>query len=318
MRYELEARKDKAKRVPIEDILAHFGFHPKKGRHYISPFRPQEREPSFSIDTTRNTWSDFGDIPGHSSDKDGRREDGITFVMWYEHLDFMEALAVVESIGGIVPSDDGGGRRTVIAADDRDVNQIKVVSVGPLERKELTDYIASRGIPLDIARRYCCQVSYSCGPYGVDVPFYGIGIPNDAGGYAIRTAPYGKHTRGRKTCSTQHVPFHSTFRLEEGKVDPRCLVFEGLFNFLSWCCLFGYPSSDVVVLNSAKNASELDGIADSGVEALHCFLDNDKEGRDALEHLSQHSGCNVYDCSNFYANLGINDLNDYLLSTAGR
>ena len=53
-----------AKELPLPDFLAQLGYQPANVRGpdiwYRSPFRPDERTPSFKIDRNKNVWFDFG------------------------------------------------------------------------------------------------------------------------------------------------------------------------------------------------------------------------------------------------------------------
>ena len=47
-----------------------------------------------------------------------------------------------------------------------------------------------------------------------------------------------------------------------------------------------------------------------GYERIHCFLDNDKAGMEAVQELREEYGLRVRDASHIYG--GYNDLNDFL------
>ena len=55
------------------------------------------------------------------------------------------------------------------------------VSVSRLESPSLLRYLAERGIPSDIAARYCVQVDYRL--HGKD--YYAVGFGNNAHGYEL-------------------------------------------------------------------------------------------------------------------------------------
>uniref|UniRef100_UPI00374E105D toprim domain-containing protein n=1 Tax=Bacteroides fragilis TaxID=817 RepID=UPI00374E105D len=66
---------------------------------------------------------------------------------------------------------------------------------------------------------------------------------------------------------------------------------------------------DYIVLNSTSNLSK--AIRPLGsYRRIHCFLDNDKAGMEAVQELREEYGLRVRDASHIYG--GYNDLNDYL------
>lgn len=66
---------------------------------------------------------------------------------------------------------------------------------------------------------------------------------------------------------------------------------------------------DYIVLNSVSNLSKaLRPLGD--YERIHCFLDNDRAGLEALREIQREYGSRVRDASHVYS--GYKDLNDYL------
>ena len=66
---------------------------------------------------------------------------------------------------------------------------------------------------------------------------------------------------------------------------------------------------DYIVLNSVSNLSKaLRPLGD--YERIHCFLDNDRAGLEALREIQREYGSRVRDASPVYS--GYKDLNDYL------
>ena len=68
---------------------------------------------------------------------------------------------------------------------------------------------------------------------------------------------------------------------------------------------------DYIVLNSTSNLSKaIHPLGD--YERIHCFLDNDKAGMEAVQELREEYGLRIRDASHIYG--GYNDLNDFLCS----
>ena len=158
----------------------------------------------------------------------------------------------------------------------------------------LLKYLLDRGIPRDIAQRYCVQVDYEL--HGKR--YYAIGFENNAHGYELRN-PFFKGS---------YPPKHIT-HIANG--NPRCNVFEGFIDFLSAERLGFNDGMDSVVLNSVSNVSKaITPLADYTV--IQCYLDNDPAGRAALARLRREFSDKVMDKSALYPDN--KDLNDYLMS----
>ena len=66
---------------------------------------------------------------------------------------------------------------------------------------------------------------------------------------------------------------------------------------------------DYIVLNSTSNLSKAIRPL-GGYGRIHCFLDNDKAGMEAVQELREEYGMRIRDASHIYG--GYNDLNDFL------
>lgn len=298
---DFDQRRRAALAVPIRTILEHEGINPIQGRgnRYLSPFR-EEKNGSFYVYPEKNIWMDFGLCETH------RGGDTINLIERLLGLGYREAVEYILSLEG---STSCTTSPRLTGADRPDEPKQRIEYICPITNPGLVRFLRGRCIDIDVARRYCREVHYVFLPTGKS--FFGIGFPNDKGGWVIRSAPYPSKPHGDKLDIIAHGI--STIRLNGSAAGPSAYVFEGFLNFLSWVILYGCPDKDVIVLNSAENAQALDGIATSGVRELICYPDNDAKGRKAYEHIRAHSGCAVYDEA-FYAREGLNDLNDYLKS----
>lgn len=168
------------------------------------------------------------------------------------------------------------------------------VKVSRLEAPALLKYLSDRGIPRDIAQRYCVQVDYEL--HGKQ--YYAIGFKNNADGLELRN-PFFKGSYPPKQITT----------IANGNA--RCNVFEGFVDFLSAESLGYNDGMDSVVLNSVSNVVKaITPLADYTV--IQCYFDNDTAGRAALARLQREFGDRVMDKSALYPNH--KDLNDYLMS----
>ena len=170
------------------------------------------------------------------------------------------------------------------------------IEISKLEHPALLKYLADRGIPKEIAQRYCVQVDYELH----SKKYYAIGFENNAHGYELRN-PFFKGSFPPKEIS--HI----------ANSNPRCSVFEGFMDFLSAEKLGLNDGSDTVVLNSVANIGKAIP-ALSGYPLILCYLDNDVAGRAALARLQREFNGNVADKSSLYLNH--KDLNEYLVAVS--
>ena len=172
----------------------------------------------------------------------------------------------------------------------------------PLSSPALLSYLRQRGINTGLAKRECREVRYLTD----GKPYFAIGFPNRSGGYEIRNKFF-------KGCIAPKDITH--IRQEQPK--ETCYLFEGFMDYLSFLTLRlercpdhpGLDGQDYVVLNSTSNLSKAIRPL-GGYGRIHCFLDNDKAGMEAVQELREEYGLRVRDASHIYG--GYNDLNDFL------
>jgi hypothetical protein len=174
---------------------------------------------------------------------------------------------------------------------------LQIEKVKVLENKALTDYLASRHIPLHIARRYVQECYYRI-DNSQKKPYFALHFGNDKGGAELRN----KHFKGSTSPKTV-----STIK---GKDSNKVCVFEGFIDFLSAMVHFNKPicEYDVIVLNSVSNLSQ----ANLGnYQAIKLYLDNDQTGKQAAEVIK-----NSYQVVTDYAYLyaAHKDFNEWLCS----
>lgn len=176
------------------------------------------------------------------------------------------------------------------------------LEVTPLSSPALFSYLRQRGINTELAKRECCEVRYQTD----GKPYFAVGFPNRSGGYEIRNKFF-------KGCIAPKDITH--IRQEQTK--ETCYLFEGFMDYLSFLTLRlercpGRPEldgQDYIVLNSTSNLSKAIRPL-GGYGRIHCFLDNDKAGMEAVQELREEYGMRIRDASHIYG--GYNDLNDFL------
>ena len=176
------------------------------------------------------------------------------------------------------------------------------LEVAPLSSPALLSYLRQRGINTELAKRECYEVRYQTD----GKPYFAVGFPNRSGGYEIRNKFF-------KGCIAPKDITH--IRQEQTK--ETCYLFEGFMDYLSFLTLRlercpdrpELDGQDYIVLNSTSNLSKaIHPLGD--YERIHCFLDNDKAGMEAVQELREEYGMRIRDASHIYG--GYNDLNDFL------
>ena len=282
---------NEAKRIRIEEYLHTLGYNPVRRQGdslwYKSPFR-DEQEPSFKVNTGRNLWYDFGV---------GRGGNIIALARELYASDSLPYLLerIAEQAPGVRPVSFSFGGQPLSKPS---FQQLEAVS---LSSPALLSYLRQRGINTELARRECCEVRYQTD----GKLYFAVGFPNRSGGYEIRNKFF-------KGCIAPKDITH--IRQEQPK--ETCYLFEGFMDYLSFLTLRlercperpELDGQDYIVLNSTASLSK--AIRPLGdYEHIHCFLDNDKAGLEAVQELREEYGMRIRDASHIYG--GYNDLNDY-------
>ena len=274
---------DDIKQISLVDFLHHLGYEPtgrdSKGLWFYAPYR-NERKPSFHVNPRKNVWFDFGSGAG-----------GDIFTLageLFNSTDFIRQAEYIAEKMRMPVSRPYKPEPFIEQPTFEDVKISKLVSPALLK------YLADRGIPRNIAQRWCVQVNYRL--HGKD--YYAIGFENNAHGFELRNSFY----------KGSYPPKHIT-HIAEGNA--RCNVFEGFIDFLSAERLGLNDGNDSVVLNSVANVGKaIPTLAEYPL--ILCYLDNDTAGRAAVARLRREFGDRVSDKSARYPDH--KDLNDYLQS----
>lgn len=274
---------DAIKEVSLVEFLNRLGYQPtgrdSKGLWFYAPYR-SERKPSFHVNPHKNVWFDFGTGEGGDIFTLAGAISGKTdFVEQARYIAERMDMPVAEPY------------KPVPFVEEPTFENVKV---SRLSSPALLKYLSDRGIPRDIAQRYCIQVNYQL--HGKD--FYAIGFENNAHGYELRN-PFFKGS---------YPPKHIT-RIANG--NSRCNVFEGFIDFLSAERLGFNDGNDSVVLNSVANVGKAIPVL-AEYPMILCYLDNDTAGRAVVARLRREFGDRVSDKSALYPDH--KDLNDYLMS----
>lgn len=288
----LNMNSKQAKAEPLPEFLGRLGHVPTSIRGhdvwYRSPFRLNERTPSFKVDRQKNVWFDHGMGVGG------------TIIDLMVHLEGESDIGrVLERIAGVLGSPpkervvmpairvtDGAGEKP----------QAVIERVQSIEDQKLEAYVRERGIPLDLARLYLQEVAYRVG----DHRFRALGFANDAGGFEVRSPNF------KGTLGTKDIRF---FPLSGS---PRAAVFEGFFDFLSVLAHYrkDRAEANVLVLNSMAMIDRgMARLQSAQVSKLYAYLDRDAAGEKGLATLQDVPDWQVLDGSGLYA--GFKDANAF-------
>jgi hypothetical protein len=278
------------KNISIRQFFQMKGIHPAKDYGYYGlyhcPYR-EDRNASFKVDYNKNVWYDFGTNEGGSI---------IDLVMKLNNCLLTEAIAeinqyVTTTARQVNPFSFHGN---TVFDEKKNETPTTIQNIIPITHPILIAWIQERKIYLDLADQYCREIHYR----NRDKDFFSIGFRNDNDGYELSSPPDFKGCISPKDITT--IKNNSN----------TCLVFEGLWDFLSYLTLQKVDKSkhDVAVLNSVANLQKAMNFLKTHRE-IYTYLDNDDAGRKATELIK--SNCiSVNNRSEQYA--GFKDMNDYL------
>ena len=272
----------KAKLIDLVSYLKKQGFRIGKTNTkevwFYSPFRENERTPSFKINISKNVFF------CHSSGIGGTI---IDFVIKYNNCSIKEALDILSKDTFSIHQ-----QTKQIKSEPAPTYSIKKVT--ELTNQKLLDYLISRKINLQFAKRFCFQVHYS---FSNEKENYGIGFMNDVGGLEIRNKFF-KGCLGKKEITT--INNNSDV----------VSIFESWSDFLSYLTLKNeIPEENFIILNSTSLVKKTIGLIDS-YDVIKLFFDNDEAGNKATIFLIENTNGKIIDNRIHYKDF--NDLNNYL------
>lgn len=169
--------------MDMVDFLEGLGFIPNKirGNDYwcLSPLR-EEKTASFKVNRTKNVWYDHGTGQGGGV---------VDFLLKYWNCAVGEMLQRFSSLDASYKHPDHwpGPRQDVEKKTlQNEGGKIIIRSQSQLTDPALIRYLRSRGIPLQVARQYCCQVVFEL----YEKRQLAIGFKNEAGGFELRNAQF--------------------------------------------------------------------------------------------------------------------------------
>lgn len=209
-----------ANKLYLIEVLRNHNFTPIRENEneawYLS-FSRKEKTASLRVDKRKNTWHDFGDGSGRTV---------VDLIVKLKNYTVKEALVYLSKNTFSFHQ-----QNTLHREIDRKEH---IVSVKPIRHFALKNYLASRKIDIELAKKYCTEIhyyNYNCGVSEKDVlvknkkkPFFAIGFKNDLGGFETRNKFF-------KGClSTKAI---TTIKNSSNTLN----LFEGFIDFLSYLML---------------------------------------------------------------------------------
>jgi hypothetical protein len=247
-----------AKQISIVDYLQSHGIKPKsrypKHYWYLAPHR-SENNPSFVVNLRKNTWYDKSENIGGNI---------IELAMMMNNTDIKGALQILSA--NDIKSFSFDQQNSIEAPG------INIKHLQPIQRKLLIKYLISRKIPVQLARLYLSEASYTTAKSTMQ--FYSLAFRNDLGGYHLRNSKF------------KGIASPGYFTSISGRSKDQLNIFEGVYDFLSALVYFKStkPKFDCLVLNSNVHIEKVLPIL-KRYSRINAFLDNDPSGTDTLNHI---------------------------------
>ena len=284
-----------AKNIRIIDFLNALGYQPQRtvrdNHFYLSPLRT-ERTASMKVDDKLNLWYDHGSAQG------GTIIDLV--IAMQKARTISEALTFLKGLNLKTDSIFNDKREKIGYQMTTRQSSVNIEKIQFLQDLKLLKYLQERKINVDTAGKYLQEIHYSVG----DRKYKALGWLSNNGGYHLRSEFF-------KGCTSQDISvIKGADSNQENKI---CLVYEGMFDFLSHLTLKNEKQFkvDCVILNSLSNLNKaLEWIKENKLTPS-LLLDNDTAGQKATSKLLEEFP-NAEDFSVTYSDY--KDLNDYLKS----
>ena len=291
-----------AKTISLNSFLEKLGYFPDatKGSAndvwYKSPFRPDEKTPSFHVNKPKNIWFDFGCSKGG---------DIIDFVTELKGGNISAALNFIANAHTNAPKmpvqtqNPFSANKVVQGSETFALDEIKQ-EFAPSISLYMTD---KRKINLSAVKEFVSQVHFS---NKEGKKFFGIGMKNISEGYEIRNAFF-KGSIGKKDLT-----------FVKGTGNDSVAIFEGMFDFFSAVTYFGkvpFLQNDILILNSVSFQEHAISFLKERPQykKFSLFLDNDTAGKEAMENFKTAFPDKELEPS-FALYLPHKDFNDFLIA----
>lgn len=281
-----------AKKIPIQNFLSKRGHEPTSTKAnefwYKSPFRENDKTPSFKLNLLLNTWYDF------SIGKGGTIID-LSSLMYNENVsETLKRLDYDYSSSAIPKVNIQSGIKFSSSNEP-----FKLENVSDLKHFRLIEYLDSRNINIDLAKKYLKEIYFTV--IKTDSFNFALAIENQLNGYEFRNVFMKGSINGK------------SYTLINPGNNQDIAIFEGFIDFLSFLTDHNLQDfkSTVLILNSVNLRNEtLEVFNKHFYKKAYCFLDNDKAGQETFEFYKENLTLPIIDKSVIYKNF--DDYNEYL------
>jgi hypothetical protein len=281
-----------AKKIPIEQFLAKLGHEPSSKKNneywYRSPFRENDKTPSFKVNLNLNTWYDFSITEG------GTLLDLISKLYNENISDVLKRLTanyqnIKISPVNIQPKIKSKGIQEAF----------KLEKVIELTKNSLLTYLKRRSINIDIAKKYVKEIHFNI--VESNSSNYAIAIENNVNGHEFRNIFMKGSVNGK------------SYTIINPGQNKDIAIFEGFIDFLSFLTDHNLQNfqSTVLILNSVNlRIDSLQVFKKNDYQKAYCFFDNDEAGRETLKFFKKELKIPIIDKSTIYKNH--EDYNEYI------
>lgn len=248
---------------------------------YISPFRPGEKTASFHVTRSHpyDLYYDHGDGTGGKI---------VDFFIKYLQTDLKGVLDYFSENSFSFQQQKKSSK--CIPTE----KEYEIIEVKDIESIPLIQYLESRKLPLELARKYCKEIHYRMNSRN----YFAIAFPTE-NGFEIRNK-YVKMCLNGKGFSW----------ILNDKTSVK--LFESWSDFLSYLVLFPKQEfiSDFLILNSVSLLRKRVDLLEK-YQKIEACLDTDSAGQSATKFLLEHFGCRIKNLSNLFE--PFKDVNDFLI-----
>lgn len=298
------AAKDIKDKMPVFDYMTKLAtagrltFEGRRGHEYYFA-RPDQKTGSISVNTQKNLWFD------HSAGVGG---DVIKAAKIFENKGFTDAVFQLTQNRELIQAAGDQWRKASQAAEGKTFAEegakAEITAIlDKITHPALVNYLKERGISLETSKGIVKEIHWNVG----DKRYFGIGLPNGSGGYALRN-PVFKGNVGTGGLS-----------IFQNSQNPQSIkIFEGFMDFLSYQEMNrSKPQENTIfiVLNSLSNLTKekmanVAAFAQQHKARVELFFDNDPSGKEATNKVAA-AISNVQDRSHEYSQF--KDLNEALV-----
>ncbi|MEO1262059.1 MAG: CHC2 zinc finger domain-containing protein [Bacteroidota bacterium] len=319
---------NQAKQIQMIHLMERLGFDVKKVERggtehkYLSPFRT-EKEPSFNVNLTKNSWYDFGEAEGGNT---------LDFAIKYLRSNgrasrVPDALSWLETKMGRSKFSGRAGEKNINQKNlfsfsqqsppqaakknlpklevDRDLEFVKV---SPLQSPLIFSYLEGRRIPRELAKKYLVLIHYRNKNKPSQKPYFAFGMQNRSGGYEIRSASDDPKLVFKSALIARDITIVS------GKKGREAVnIFEGKLDFLSLLVILQTDqlAGDALILNGLQSYGFAKAyIKEQDYKTINTFLDNNGPGQNTTQDFANDFPGLVFNQSPIF--LPHVDLNDAL------